>query len=259
MSKAFFQRLTHKHQSLRNFRYYDILVHIFVVVLLISNLVGSKICAIGAFRISGAQLLFPITYIFGDVFTEVYGYSGSRRAIWIGFFASGLMAFMGLVTVHIPPAPDWPNQHAFEVVFNFVPRMVAASLIAFWCGEFANSYTLAKMKLLTQGRWLWTRTVGSTVVGQAVDTTIVMFLAFGGTQSVRTILILIGSGYLGKVLYEVLATPLTYLIVNFLKRTEGMDVYDTHTNFNPFSKEKPGETDVAVVSDVSAAAIVGQG
>jgi len=254
MPNTLLQRLTHKHQSLRNFRHYDILVHIFVVVLLISNLVGSKICAIGPFRISGAQLLFPITYIFGDVFTEVYGYSGSRRAIWIGFFASALMAVMGLLTVHIPPAPDWPNQHAFEVVFNFVPRMVAASLVAFWCGEFANSYTMAKMKLLTEGRWLWTRTVGSTVVGQAVDTTIVMFLAFGGTQSTKTILILIGSGYLGKVIYEVVATPLTYAIVNFLKRTEGVDVYDTHTDFNPFSKEKAGETDVAIVSETSASA-----
>lgn len=248
MSTILLHRLTDKQQGLRNFRYYDVLVHIFVVVLLISNLVGSKICAIGPFRISGAQLLFPITYIFGDVFTEVYGYSGSRRAIWIGFFASGLMALMGLLTVHIPPAPDWPNQHAFEVVFNFVPRMVAASLAAFWCGEFANSYTMAKMKLLTEGKWLWTRTVGSTVVGQAVDTTIVMFLAFGGTQSTKTILVLIGSGYLGKVIYEVVATPLTYAIVNFLKRSEGVDVYDSHTDFNPFSKQKVGETDVAVLS-----------
>src|SRR5579864_7547248 len=210
MSTTLFQRLSHKHPSLRNFRHYDILVHIFVVVLLISNLVGSKICAIGPFRISGAQLLFPITYIFGDIFTEVYGYSGSRRAIWIGFFASALMAVMGLATVHIPAAPEWPNRHAFEVVFNFVPRMVAASLVAFWCGEFANSYTMAKMKLLTEGRWLWTRTVGSTVVGQAVDTTILMFLLFGGIQNTKRILILIGSAYLGKVLYEVAATPLTY-------------------------------------------------
>ena len=165
------------------------------------------------------------------------------------------MALMGLITVHIPPAPDWPNQHAFEVVFNFVPRMVAASLVAFWCGEFANSYTLAKMKLLTDGRWLWTRTVGSTVVGQAVDSTIVMFLAFGGTQRLRTILILIGSGYLGKVLYEVLATPLTYAVVNFLKRSEGVDVYDTHTDFNPFAKQRVGETDAAPVSEASAASV----
>ncbi|MBV9073276.1 MAG: queuosine precursor transporter [Acidobacteria bacterium] len=252
MYKDVLERFSRTHPSLRNFRHYDILVHIFVVVLLISNLVGSKICAIGPFRISGAQLLFPITYIFGDVFTEVYGYSGSRRAIWIGFFASALMALMGLITVHIPPAPEWPNQHAFEVVFNFVPRMVAASLVAFWCGEFANSYTLAKMKLLTKGRWLWTRTVGSTVVGQAVDTTIVMFLAFGGSESTGLIVRLIISGYLGKVLYEVVATPATYAIVNFLKRTEGVDVYDTHTDFNPFAKEKKGETDAAVLSAAAA-------
>lgn len=253
MAQAFLQRLSDKHPSLRNYRHYDILVHIFVVVLLISNLVGSKISALGPFLVSGAQLLFPITYIFGDVFTEVYGYSGSRRAIWIGFFASGLMALMGWITVHIPAAPQWPNQHAFEVVFNFVPRMVASSLAAFWCGEFANSYTLARMKLLTQGRWLWTRTVGSTVVGQAVDTTILMFLAFGGTESTAVILRLILWGYVGKVLYEVVATPLTYAIVNFLKHAEGVDVYDTHTDFNPFSKEKQGETDVAVVSQTAAA------
>src|SRR6201997_431829 len=150
MPTAFFQRLSDKHPSLRNFRYYDILVHIFVVVLLISNLVGSKICAFGPFRISGAQLLFPITYIFGDVFTEVYGYSASRRVIWIGFFASGLLALMGIISVALPAAPDWPNQKAFATVFDFVPRLVAASLVAYWCGEFANSFVLAKMKLVTK-------------------------------------------------------------------------------------------------------------
>lgn len=253
MRTSLFEKLTHKHQSLHNFRYYDILVHIFVVLLLISNLVAPKICAIGPFRISGAQLLFPITYIFGDVFTEVYGYSGSRRAIWIAFFASGLMALMGLTIVRIPAAKDWPNQQAFETVFDFVPRIVVASLAAFWCGEFANSYTLAKMKLLTEGRWLWTRTVGSTVIGQAVDTMIVMFLTFLGKQTIPKILVLIGSGYLFKVVYEVAATPLTYIVVNFLKRSEGVDVYDTHTNFNPFAKQKAGETDAALVSEASAA------
>src|SRR3954462_10582929 len=128
MSSALLHRLTDKHQSLRNFRYYDILVHVFVVVLLISNLVGSKICAIGHFRVSGAQLLFPITYIFGDVFTEVYGYAGSRRAIWVGFFSSGLLALMAKITVLIPAAPEWPNQQAFATVFDFVPRLVIASL-----------------------------------------------------------------------------------------------------------------------------------
>ncbi len=221
-------------RELRSFRYYDILVHIFVVVLLISNLVGPKICKVGPFLISGAQLLFPITYIFGDVFTEVYGYGASRRAIWIGFFASFLLALMGIFTVWIPPAPDWPNQKAFATVFNFVPRMVVASLIAFWCGEFSNSYVMAKMKLWTQGKHLWTRTVGSTVVGQAVDSTIVITLAFAGTVSWPTIFTMIGSGYLGKVIYEALATPVTYAVVNGLKRSEGVDVFDQGTDFNPF-------------------------
>jgi uncharacterized integral membrane protein (TIGR00697 family) len=216
------------------FRYYDLLVHVFVVVLLISNLVGQKITAIGPFRISGAQLLFPITYIFGDVFTEVYGYGASRRAIWIGFFASALLALMGLFTVWLPPAPSWHGQAAFATVFNFVPRLILASLVAFWCGEFANSFVMAKMKLATKGRFLWTRTVGSTVVGQAVDTFVVMVLAFGGSLTPGLIANLILSGYLGKVLYEVAATPLTYWVVNSLKRREGMDPFDTNTDFNPF-------------------------
>jgi uncharacterized integral membrane protein (TIGR00697 family) len=226
----------------RQFRYYDLLVHIFVVVLLVSNLVGQKITAIGPFRISGAQLLFPITYIFGDVFTEVYGFGASRRAIWIGFGASALLAVMGMFTVWLPPAPGWHNQEAFQTVFNFVPRLVVASLIAFWCGEFANSYVLAKMKLWTNGKYLWTRTVGSTVVGQAVDTATVMILAFGGSLTPSLIANLILSGYLGKVAYEVLATPLTYAIVNFLKRSEGVDTFDRRTSFNPFQHalEEPG-------------------
>jgi queuosine precursor transporter len=220
------------------FRYYDLLVHVFVVVLLISNLVGQKITAVGPFRISGAQLFFPITYIFGDVFTEVYGYGSSRRAIWIGFFASALLAAMGLVTVWLPPAPGWDGQAAFAKVFNFVPRLVAASLAAFWCGEFANSFVMAKMKLLTKGRYLWTRTVGSTIVGQAVDTSVVMVLAFGGSLTPGLIANLIVSGYLGKVLYEVAATPLTYWIVSFLKRREGVDAFDVNTDFNPFHGER---------------------
>src|SRR5579872_5445676 len=133
----------------RQFRYYDLLVHIFVVLLLISNLVGQKISAIGPFRVSGAQLLFPVTYIFGDIFTEVYGYAASRRAIWLGFLANGLLAVMGLITVWLPPAPGWPNQDAFATVFYTVPRLIIASLIAFWSGEFVNSFVLAKMKIWT--------------------------------------------------------------------------------------------------------------
>jgi uncharacterized integral membrane protein (TIGR00697 family) len=221
----------------RVYKYYDLLTSIFIVVLLISNLVGQKLCAFGPFRVSGAQLLFPITYIFGDIFTEVYGYGGSRRVIWIGFLASGLMALMGLVTVALPPAPEWHNQEAFATVFDIVPRMVVASLIAYWCGEFANSFTLAKMKIFTKGRYLWTRTVGSTVVGQAVDTVVLMIVAFGGQRNAMLILKLIGSAYLFKVAYEVLATPLTYWVVGFLKRSEGVDKYDYGTHFTPFTTE----------------------
>jgi len=165
---------------MRRFRYLDLLTIGFVVVLLVSNLVGQKICRIGPLRLSGAQLLFPIAYICGDVFTEVYGYAASRRAIWIGFFAMGLLAVMGEVAVALPPAPDWPNQQAFATVFGLVPRFAVASLVAYWAGEFTNSFTLAKMKLLTEGRWLWTRTIGSTVTGQAVDTALVIVIAFAG-------------------------------------------------------------------------------
>jgi uncharacterized integral membrane protein (TIGR00697 family) len=225
------------------YRYYDLLVSIFVVILLISNLVGQKICAFGPFHIfgwtytlnaSGAQLLFPITYIFGDIFTEVYGYSASRRAIWIGFFACGLMAALGAIVVALPPDPKWPNQQSFATVFGVVPRLVIASLIAFWCGEFANSFVLAKMKLLTKGRYLWTRTVGSTAVGQAVDTAVLMVVAFAGSLDAAVIVNLIVDGYLFKVIYEVLATPVTYAIVNFLKRSEGVDTFDYKTHFSPF-------------------------
>ena len=182
----------------RQFRYYELLVHAFVIILLISNLVGQKITAVGPFRISAAQLLFPITYIFGDVFTEVYGYAASRRAIWIGFFASALLSLMGMLAVWLPPAPGWEGQDAFARVFGFVPRMVAASLAAFWAGEFANSFVMAKMKLLTGGHRLWTRTIGSTIVGQAVDTTLVMVLAFAGSVPAALILNLVVSAYVGK-------------------------------------------------------------
>ena len=219
------------------YRYYDLLVHTFVVILLTSNLVGQKITAVGPFRFSGAMLFFPITYIFGDIFTEVYGYGASRRAIWIGFFASALLAVMGVVTVMLPAASGWDGQPAFAKVFNFVPRIIASSLVAFWCGEFANSYVMAKMKLVTNGRYLWTRTVGSTVAGQAVDTFVVTVLTFGGSISVGLIANLILSGYLAKVLYEIAATPATYWIVNSLKRREGVDVFDKGTDFNPFHSQ----------------------
>ena len=189
-------------------------------------------------HVSGAQLLFPITYIFGDIFTEVYGYGASRRAIWIGFFANILMTTFAGFVVWFPAAPEWQNQAAFETVFYTVPRFVVASLIAFWAGEFTNSYVMAKMKIWTDGKWLWTRTVGSTVTGQLVDTSVLILIAFGGRESWGTMLNLIVSGYLGKVIYEAAATPLTYLVVNRLKRAEGVDVYDRETNFNPFARRQ---------------------
>jgi queuosine precursor transporter len=217
------------------FKYLDSLVLVFVVVLLVSNLVAQKVCRLGPLTISGAELLFPITYIFGDVFTEVYGYQASRRAIWIGFFASALLSAAGAMAVALPADPGWHNQQAFETVFGLIPRFVAASLIAYWVGEFANSYTLARLKLLTRGRWLWTRTLGSTIVGQAFDTFLVMFISFAGQVSRPTMIRLILSSYLIKVVYEGLATPLTYGSVAWLKRREGIDAFDTHTDFNPFS------------------------
>jgi uncharacterized integral membrane protein (TIGR00697 family) len=217
----------------RQYKYLDVLINVFVVVLIVSNLVAQKFTQIGPFKIGAALLLFPITYIFGDVFTEVYGYAASRRAIWTGFMASLVMTGMGLFAIWLPPAPDFKNQAAFETLFGAVPRLVAGSLIAYWAGEFANSLTVAKMKLWTNGRFLWTRTVGSTIVGQAVDTTIVVCFIFYN-QPLYLIWQLIYSGYLFKVVYEVLATPLTYLIVNRLKRAEGIDFFDRSTNFNPF-------------------------
>lgn len=229
------QALSTLLQSDRRYKYLDSFITLFVVVLLISNIIAAKFFAIGPLRVSDAQILFPITYIFGDIFTEVYGYSASRRAIWYGFFASFILVTLCYIAVVIPPAPEYTDQRAFATVFKPVGRIVVASLLAYWCGEFANSFTLAKLKLVTGGRYLWTRTIGSTVVGQAVDTTVVMFAAFYGIRPVNTILRLIVAGYLIKVVYETLMTPVTYAIVNFLKRTEGVDYFDRDTNFNPFA------------------------
>jgi len=181
------------------------------------------------------MVLFPITYIFGDVFTEIYGYAASRRAIWLGFFGTALLYAVSAIVIAIPADPEFKNQAAFVTVFGILPRILVASLIAFWGGEFANSYTMAKLKLLTKGRWLWTRTVGSTMVGQAVDTTLVILITFAGTFTAHKLVEIIVVGYLLKVAYEVAATPLTYLVIGFLKRAERVDTFDTHTNFNPFA------------------------
>jgi uncharacterized integral membrane protein (TIGR00697 family) len=222
------------------FRYLDALTTAFVVILLVSNLLAQKVIRIGpfwhipAFSTSGAMVLFPITYIFGDIFTEIYGYAASRRAIWLGFFGTALLYAVSALVIALPSDPEFHNQAAFVTVFGFLPRILIASLIAFWAGEFANSFTMAKLKLLTKGRMLWTRTVGSTVVGQAVDTTLVIVITFAGVFSAHKLVEIILVGYLLKVGYEVLATPLTYLVIGWLKRAEGIDTFDSHTNFNPF-------------------------
>ena len=216
------------------FRYLDALTTAFVVVLLVSNLLAQKVIRVGPWETSAAMVLFPITYIFGDIFTEIYGYAASRRAIWLGFFGTALLYAVSALVIALPADPDWHNQQAFITVFGILPRVLISSLIAFWAGEFANSFTMAKLKLITKGRWLWTRTVGSTVVGQLVDTTLVITIMFAGKFSTHKLMLIIVEGYLLKVAYEVMATPLTYLVINWLKRAEHVDTFDTHTNFNPF-------------------------
>lgn len=232
-------------RSDKRYKFLDTLITLFVAVLLISNIVAAKFFAVDLrphlpinLRISCAQMLFPITYIFGDIFTEVYGYGASRRAIWYGFFASFILVAITYIATIIPPAPEYQDQAAFATIFKPVGRIVLASLVAYWCGEFANSFTLAKLKLITKGRFLWTRTIGSTVVGQAVDTAVVIFVAFYGTRSLSVLFQLIISGYLFKVIYETVMTPLTYKVVNLLKRTEGVDYFDYSTNFSPFATKE---------------------
>ncbi len=226
---------------MQRFRYLDALTTAFVVVLLVSNLLAQKVVQLGHFSTSGAVILFPITYIFGDVFTEVYGYAASRRAIWLGFFGTALLYAVSSIVIALPADPEWHNQAAFVTVFGILPRILVASLIAFWAGEFANSYTMAKLKIRTRGKMLWTRTVGSTVVGQAVDTTLVIMLTFAGRVSTSKLLTMIMTGYVLKVAYEVIATPFTYLVVNGLKRAEHVDTFDAHTDFNPFRFTQKGK------------------
>lgn len=223
--------------SRRQYRYLDIITVSFVVVLLLSNVVAVKPVRIFNFLqidLDAGTLLFPISYIFGDVLVEVYGYSRSRRVIWMGFGFNILAVLLFWVVVNLPPSPEWGYQAAFASILGQTPRIVAASLIAFWCGEFVNSYVMAKMKILTGGQYLWTRTIGSTMVGQAVDTVIFQTIAFAGVWDTQLLLRVILWNYTFKVLYEVLATPITYAVVRFLKRAEQEDYYDYDTNFNPF-------------------------
>jgi uncharacterized integral membrane protein (TIGR00697 family) len=226
----------------RRFRYFDFVMAAFVTILLLSNVLGAGKVAtvalpgIGDWPFGAGILFFPVSYVIGDVLTEVYGFARARRCIWTGFVALWFMAFMSWVVVALPPAADWGGQAAYEVVFGQVPRIVFASMIALWAGEFANSVVLAKMKVWTNGRHLWTRTIGSTVVGQGVDSLIFYPLAFLGAAGWTNDLVLkvLITQWVLKVAWEALLTPVTYAVVGFLKRREGIDVYDVETEFTPF-------------------------
>ena len=220
----------------RTYRYYDLLMAAFVAVLLCANLVGvSKAVTIGGFTFGAGNVFFPLSYLFGDVLTEVYGYARSRKVVWAGFAAMGYASLVAFVVVHLPAAAEWHGQEHLEAVFGSTWRTALASLCGYFCGEFANSVTLAKMKVLTDGRWLWTRTIGSTIVGEAADTLIFYPLAFFGTWETSLLLTVMGGNYVIKVLWEVVATPLTYRVVGFLKAKEHEDYYDRDTDFTPFS------------------------
>lgn len=210
----------------------------FVVVLLLSNIVAVKpVRVLNLFQLDldAGTLLFPISYIFGDVLVEVYGYARSRRVIWMGFGFNLFAALLLAIIVALPPSPEWQMQEAFATILGQTPRIVVGSLLAFWCGEFVNSYVMAKMKILTGGQYLWTRTIGSTMVGQAVDTVLFQTIAFAGVWETPLLLRVILWNYTAKVLYEALATPITYAVVGFLKRAEQEDYYDYDTDFNPFT------------------------
>jgi uncharacterized integral membrane protein (TIGR00697 family) len=222
----------------RAYRYYDLFMAAFVTVLLCANLIGaSKVASLWGFTFGAGVLFFPISYVFGDVLTEVYGYARARKVVWAGFSALIFASFMSWAILAFPPAPGWEHQAAFETVFANTWRIVLASLTAYFCGEFCNSYVLAKMKLWTEGRLLWSRTIGSTIVGEAVDSLIFYPLAFLGVWPNDLVLRVLVDNYLLKVAWEAVMTPLTYKIVNFLKREESEDYFDRHTNFTPFSLE----------------------
>jgi len=227
----------------RSYRYFEFVMAAFVTVLICSNLIGPakisqfELPLIGTVVLGAGALFFPISYVFGDILTEVYGYARARRVIWAGFAGLGFASFMAAVVVALPPAPFWQHQPEYEVAFGSTWRIVAASMVAYFCGEFVNSFVLARMKILTAGKWLWTRTIGSTIVGEAVDSALFYPLAFYGSGIIpddKLPLVMLAQ-FVAKVAVEVLFTPVTYKIVAWLKRAENEDYYDRKTEFNPFS------------------------
>ena len=230
------------NRAVKSYRYYDLILGAYVCVVLCANLIGAaKVATVhvpgwGAVTFMAGVLFFPISYFFGDILTEVYGYARDRRVVWSGFAALAFASLASVVIVHLPPADFWrPQQPAVEAMFGNTPRIACGSMVAFWCGSFVNSYVLAKMKLLTRGRWLWTRTIGSTLCGELVDSALFYTIAFAGLWPGGELIDVMVTQYVLKSAWEVLATPATYWIVGFLKRAEQEDYYDRDTDFTPFS------------------------
>src|SRR3972149_3460737 len=209
------------------------IVAIFISCLITANIAAVKLVEVFGFVLPAGTIIFPISYIFGDVLTEVYGYRQARRVIWLGFFCNFIVVVVLWVGQVLPPASFWDGQKAYERILGYTPRLLAASFLAYLMGEFANSFVLAKMKIATKGRWLWTRTIGSTLVGGGLDSVVFMTLAFAGTIPLAGLSVAIVVQWLSKSVYEAIATPLTYGAVNFLKKKEGLDPFDYDTQFNP--------------------------
>ncbi len=227
---------------MKNYKYYDLILGAYVCVLLCANLIGpAKVSTVhlpvfGDVTFVAGVLFFPFSYFFGDVLTEVYGYARDRRAVWSGFGALLFASFMATVIVYLPPADFWKDkQPAVEAIFGSTPRIIAGSIVAFWCGSFVNSFVLAKMKIMTKGRWLWTRTIGSTLCGELVDSSLFYAIAFSGVWTTRQLVGVTVTQYVLKSAWEVIMTPATYKIVGFLKRAEQEDYFDRGTDFTPFS------------------------
>ena len=221
------------HRSMCYSNAFVVVVALFVTALITANITAVKLIGVFGLVLPAAVIVFPISYICGDVLTEVYGYRAVQRVIWLGFFCNLLAVAAIYLGGILPAAPFWQDQGAYEAILGYTPRILAASFLAYLVGEFANSYVLARMKVATDGRWLWSRTIGSTLVGQGLDSLVFILLAFAGTIPLGVMISAVVAQWLVKSAYEVLATPLTYAVVKRLKRTEGVDVYDRDTNFNP--------------------------
>lgn len=217
------------------FRYLDIVTALFVAVLLISNIASTKLTSFGPFTLDAGTILFPLAYIFGDILTEVYGFARARRVIWIGFLCSLLASVVFAIVGALPASADWPNQGAYDAILGVIPRIVLASIIAYFAGSFLNAYVLAKLKVATKGKRLWLRTISSTLVGQFFDTLLFILIAFAGVLPTEVLIALLVSNYIFKVAVEVLLTPVTYAVVNQMKKDESEDYYDKKTNFTPFA------------------------